>query len=124
MYCLWKQAGIALPLCAVAMLALQGCVIVGVDYRTPETTVPDAWTRSVGTDVAAKSRTLEKWWTGFNDPVLNDLIRRTRNANPNLKLAAQNIAEARALRGVVKSQLFPQANSSGSRTRNRSCRPM
>src|SRR5690606_11982855 len=48
------------------------------------------------------------------------LIERARVSNPNLRLALERITEARAQRGIAVSQALPQANSSGSYSRNRS----
>ena len=103
--------------CVAALL--QGCVIVGVDYQLPSAQVPDAWTMSLKSDTSRRS-SLEKWWRGFGDPVLDQLIEKTRSANPTLKIASQNIAVARAQRGAAKSLVLPNANAGGSISRNRS----
>ena len=95
-----------LLLLAFSALAVQSCVIVGVDYQTPGAKTPDAWTRSLQGDVTGRRSSLEKWWNGYNDPTLDQLIERTRSANPNLKIASQSIAEARALRGAEPASPF------------------
>tara|TARA_R110002096_G_scaffold45372_32_gene121960 strand:- start:2619 stop:4217 length:1599 start_codon:yes stop_codon:yes gene_type:complete len=109
-----------LLLLAFSALAVQSCVIVGVDYQTPGAKTPDAWTRSLQGDVTGRRSSLEKWWNGYNDPTLDQLIERTRSANPNLKIASQSIAEARALRGVAQSLLLPSVGGNGSYSRTRS----
>jgi multidrug efflux system outer membrane protein len=101
-------------------LGLTGCVTVGVDYRSPEVGAPDAWAADIAEDIKGRNTSLEKWWKHFNDPVLNKLIERTRQKNPNLRIASQSIAQARASRGIATSQLFPQANAGGEYSRNRS----
>lgn len=100
--------------------ALSGCkTLVGPDYVGPRSRVPDAWTRSALHDLGGDS-SLAGWWKGFRDPALNTLIDRAREANPDLKAALAGIAEARALRGVARSQGLPQANANAAYSRNRS----
>ncbi len=99
--------------------ALQGCVFVGVNYHSPEVGTPDAWAASVSNHIGKGSDDLQTWWKGFKDPTLNKLIDRTRDANLTLRVAAQNIAEARALRGIARSQLFPTVVADGELLRNR-----
>ncbi|MEM7601696.1 MAG: TolC family protein, partial [Verrucomicrobiota bacterium] len=103
----------------LSVLLLQSCTIVGVDYDAPEIPTPDAWTVSLQGDVKQGSPNLTKWWTGFHDPVLDQLIERTRDGNPEFWIAAQSIAESRAQRGIAQSQLFPAVTAQGNRSRNR-----
>ena len=51
--------------------------------------------------------------------MLGALIERTRKANPDLRIASQRIAEARALGGVARSQALPFANAGGEIARHR-----
>ena len=103
---------------ASACTLLSGCLSVGTDYQNPDISV-DAWSSSLAKHMQGRRPELEKWWTGFNDPVLNQLIGRTRTANRDLKIASQRIYEARAQRGVARSQLFPSANAGAEYARNR-----
>ena len=98
---------------------LSSCkTLVGPDYVGPQSRIPDAWSRSALHDVQG-SASLTGWWKGFHDPALNTLIERAREANPNLKVALAGISEARALRGVARSQGLPQANANATYSRNR-----
>ena len=106
-----------------AAIVMQGCVIVGVDYQSPVVSAPDAWTRSVKGDVNRRSG-LTKWWKAYNDPALNQMIEKTRTANPNLKIASQNIEIARAQRGVAESLALPGINGDASYSRNRASRSL
>jgi NodT family efflux transporter outer membrane factor (OMF) lipoprotein len=100
--------------------ALTSCrALVGPDYVGPGGDVPDAWSRSVLQDLENGSSSLAGWWEGFNDPALNTLIERAREANPNLKAALAGIAEARAQRGIARSQGLPQADADAVLTRQR-----
>jgi outer membrane protein, multidrug efflux system len=60
----------------VLLLLLTGCV-VGPKYKRPPVTVPDTY-RGLSPDAgpqAAASLGDEKWWTVFQDPQLQVLIR-------------------------------------------------
>lgn len=98
-------------------LFVTSCFTVGPDYVGPSKRVPDAWSRNVLRDLNGKS--LEQWWKGFRDPTLNTLVERARKSNPDLKQALANIDEARALRGVARSQGLPQADASALYNRRR-----
>ena len=106
-----------------AAIVMQGCVIVGVDYQSPVVSAPDAWTQSVKGDVNRRSG-LTQWWKAYNDPALNLMIEKTRTANPNLKIASQNIEIARAQRGVAESLVLPGINGDASYSRNRASRSL
>ena len=95
-------------------------MLVGVNYSPPNMVVPDAWHHRLTGDLHSGSSSLESWWKKFNDPTLNKLIDRTRKANPDLKLAYERVTEARAARGVARSQLFPTINAGGDLVRSRS----
>lgn len=68
---------------------------------------------NVGTDPLAS------WWTLFNDPVLDSLIAEAAAANHDVRLAQARVREARALRGNVRSSLFPQVNARADYQRSR-----
>ena len=104
---------------ALGILAMCQSCTVGVDYKNPDLQLPDAWAVSVAGQAATSKNPLERWWKGFNDPVLNELIDRTKAANPDLRAASMRIAEARALRGAARSELFPTVNATGDFSRNR-----
>lgn len=107
------------PGLAVSAWFLTSCrTIVGPDYVGPNARMPDAWSRSAAQDLHGGS-SLTGWWKGFNDPALNTLIERAREANPNLKAALAGIAEARAQRGIARSQGLPQAEADAVYTRQR-----
>src|SRR5260370_38020446 len=99
----------------VISLVLSGCA-VGPRYKRPATPVPAQWSgeqaRATNTREPA-----EQWWGSFNDPEFDKLVQQAVQANLDLQLATARIAEARAERGVVKSQLFPSIPDSASATR-------
>jgi len=103
----------------VACSQLVSCGIVGVDHKRPHFPTPDAWSVSLKQDMGKKRSSIETWWKHFNDPVLNDLVARTRRHNPDLKIASQRVAEARALRKIADTQLKPTVVGAGDIARNR-----
>src|SRR5690606_7357121 len=107
-----RHAYAFLPGAALALF-VSSCHTVGPDYVGPQTRVPDAWSRNVLRDLQGNTP-LTGWWKGFHDPTLNTLIERARQANPDLKKAVARLSEARAQRGIARSQGLPQANASAS----------
>jgi multidrug efflux system outer membrane protein len=57
------------------------------------------------------------WWQEFEDPLLNALIIKLDEQNIDIKIAEARLAEARALRTVAQSGLFPSLNVMGSASR-------
>ena len=60
------------------VVLLGGCRAVGPNCKLPEVPTPDAWHQEVTKEINAETPQLQAWWTQFNDPVLEDLIRRSR----------------------------------------------
>jgi multidrug efflux system outer membrane protein len=58
------------------------------------------------------------WWQVFQDPVLQDLIRKALENNYDLQLATERITAARAQLTVTRSSEFPQVTASGVGTNN------
>jgi outer membrane protein, multidrug efflux system len=102
----------------VAIFLLTGCT-VGPNYKTPKTKVPEAFGNSHSGNSSSDSDHFQNWWAGLNDPVLNSLVERAVRANLDLRLAQARVREARAQRGVVKSDLYPDVNAFGSYQRFR-----
>lgn len=113
-----QQILFASPLAAI--LLISSCMVVGTDYTDPTTITPDYWHQNLASDLNSGSSSLETWWTRFNDPTLNLMIDKARESNRDLAIAYERITQARAARGIARSQLFPNINFDGSVTRNRS----
>ena len=96
-----------------------GCT-VGPNYQKPDLPVPAGWQEAQQKGVDARSAELARWWSTFNDPLLNSLVERAVRSNLDLRLAEARIREARASRIVTASGAWPTLNVSGSYTRNRS----
>ncbi len=104
---------------------MSGCAVVGPDYKTITPDVPINWhsglTHGLTLSTAQDdSISLTKWWILLKDPVLAQLEQETLRNNLNLKEAFEKINEARALRGISSSDLFPVLDGKASATKSRS----
>ena len=106
-------------------LLSQGC-LVGPNYHPTATDVPSGWAnpgaQSYPTTNPARpnnqSASLADWWQNFNDPELSSLIECAIAENLDIKQALSRVREARATRGVVAADLFPQLDTFGSYARS------
>lgn len=92
-------------------LLLTGCM-VGPKYKRPENCVSNEWIKTPGNaEVAAISQNPTiAWWEVFNDPLLNKYIEMAAHSNHDILTAEANILQARAMRLVAASSLFPQVD--------------
>ena len=112
-----NDRSVLLPL---ILIVLTGCAAVGPDYVKPEIAVPDRWHERIAEQASQGSdATLQKWWTAFNDPVLNNLIERASAANLDLKTAASRIREARGRLEIAGSTRLPAVDASGQASRTK-----
>jgi NodT family efflux transporter outer membrane factor (OMF) lipoprotein len=84
---------------------------VGPNYRTPDAAVASNWIDASDKRVRTDSDDLSKWWTVFNDPVLNDLICDAYRQNLTLREAGYRVLQARAQLGIAVGEIFPQAQA-------------
>jgi multidrug efflux system outer membrane protein len=103
---------------AASMFFIGGCT-VGPEYRQPDTPTAAGWSEAGHPGIATRSADLTRWWEEFNDPLLMRLVDRGTGANLDLRLAEARIREARALRRVAESGLWPTVDVSGTYTRSR-----
>ena len=112
-------AGHALVLLAV--LSSVGCTGLANLRPIPEgPEIPDSWQESGGTDAPAvgpSAEDLAAWWRLLGDPVLDQLVERTIAGNLDLETAAARVQEARARRGLAKSERGPSVTAQLSSTR-------
>jgi multidrug efflux system outer membrane protein len=99
---------------ATAMLA--GCA-VGPDYHRPETPV-DGQFANAGEPGLQAGDTVEQYWTGFADPLLDSLVDDALAHNKDLAAAAANLRAARAIRRLTGFDQFPTVTLAGSYTHN------
>jgi multidrug efflux system outer membrane protein len=93
-----------------------GCA-VGPNYSRPAVPAQSNWKE--GATVTNAPVLPSDWWTIFNDAVLNELEQQAVHANQDLKRAVSRVAEARAIAGVSKSELYPSLSARGSYSWNR-----
>lgn len=78
------------------------------------------WKSAQATRANSDATVSESWWEMFNDPVLNDLQQKLLLGNENLKSAAAQIANAKAVLKASQSALWPTVslNAGGTRSGN------
>lgn len=110
----------SLTLC-ICLPLLTSCMMVGPDFKRPETKVASQWLGPAPTTPAtpAAVQDLAQWWTTFNDPQLTSLVTRAMQANLNLRLAESRIRQARAALGIAGADLGPSVDTAASVTRSR-----
>jgi NodT family efflux transporter outer membrane factor (OMF) lipoprotein len=84
---------------------------VGPNYRKPDAAVASTWIDASDKRVRTNADDLSKWWTVFNDPVLNDLICDAYHQNLTLKEAGYRVLQARAQLGIAIGEIFPQTQA-------------
>jgi outer membrane protein, multidrug efflux system len=102
-----------------AALALAGCSLAP-DYSPPKIATAPAYKeagpwQTAGTNVPAAG----KWWEIFNDSTLSGLEEKVEAGNANLAAAAARYAQASALVGRTRADLFPELDIGGNVQRDR-----
>ncbi|HOB72900.1 MAG TPA: efflux transporter outer membrane subunit [Phycisphaerae bacterium] len=115
---MWTRRFLA---CFLLMTIVAGCK-VGPNYEPPQTPAPANWsglenptTRPAGPAAQSPGPTtrpadLATWWQTLRDPLLDELIEQAVESNLDLRIARARVAEARATRGIVAADLWPQVN--------------
>ena len=109
-------------ICGIAVVFLPlliGCS-VGPDYQAAKSVMPPAWLEGWSIGIDAQPAELARWWTEFNDPLLNSLVERAAQSNLDLYVAEARIREARASQVLSEAGEWPTVDVSGSYSRNRS----
>jgi NodT family efflux transporter outer membrane factor (OMF) lipoprotein len=99
-------------------LLIVGCS-VGPDYQAPKSVMPPAWLEGRNYGIDSQPAELARWWTEFNDPLLNSLVERAAQSNLDLQVAEARIREARAVLGATGADLWPTLDVAGSYDRIR-----
>lgn len=89
---------------SLLLLLLSGCA-VGPNYQRPDTVVSDTWSADATLETALP---LDCWWEEFHEELLTKYITLAEQHNYDLKSAEAHILEARALKQIAASKLFPQ----------------
>jgi len=107
-------------LAIAAPLWLSGCM-VGPKYARPSAPQPPTFKEATGWQPAQPQDAALRgdWWTIYGDADLNAYEKQVEAANQNLKVAADNYAQAHAAVQGVRSNLFPFLGAGASATRSR-----
>ena len=106
---------------ALAAAVAAGCARVGPTHAPPAVLVPTTWGQPGGgvSLAPAELRTLARWWTTLDDPVLTSLIARAVQRNLDVRQAHARVREARARRGLAGAQRWPAIDAHGSAAHSR-----
>ena len=98
---------------SAVLLALGACT-VGPNYSRPDVAGAPQWSEKTGgqpgatlSTVTASTASLDRWWTQFNDPVLDDLVRRALRDNLTLAQARARVRQAREQVIVARAAQLP-----------------
>ena len=112
-YCYQRSAGIT-EVC-IAML-LSGCA-VGPNYKRPVIDSPVIFRGDAAP--ATNSFGDVNWWTVYQDPILQALIREALTNNYDLLIAASRVEQERALAEQARSQFVPNLEYNGTVSQGR-----
>ena len=98
--------GLLLPLALLALLP--ACSnLGGPEYQRPAVPAKADWSEGAGAEISAEAIIQPDWWTGFDDPYLNELISRAITDNVDIKILAARSGVAKAAIGQAKAGLLP-----------------
>jgi outer membrane protein, multidrug efflux system len=97
----------------IAAFFLTGCT-VGPNYKRPAVSVPDAYR---GAPALAPASTPDfaamDWWSVFQDPVLQSLIKEALVNNYDLRIAANRVMQAGDQLGIIRANQLPSLSGFG-----------
>jgi NodT family efflux transporter outer membrane factor (OMF) lipoprotein len=107
---------------ALALAGLSaGCVTMPHERPTPPP-LPAAWTEAKTLAGGDETAALENWWTGFHDPLLNQLVAEGLTRSATVRQAALRVTQARAQSqqtlGAYAPQISGQARGQFTRSIN------
>lgn len=97
--------------------ALTACA-AGPDYKVPATPTAAPFIGAASPAVSAAAAQ-DRWWTLYNDPLLDSLVGDALAANTDLRVAVARIEKARASLRGAKSDRLPQTSLGASAVRSR-----
>lgn len=102
---------------AVASVVLAGCVTVGPDYVAPQ--MAPATLQQAGAVDYVADHPVATWWSQFDDPVLDQLVREALIANLDVRIAVSRVNEARAVFSERRLDLAPHVTMGVEGTRTK-----
>lgn len=119
-----RSSRIFLPALIIASGAASGCK-VGPDFIPPQSNVPPAFMHTGnesfgGPSAINAARSVDAdWWKLLGDSTLDTLVQRAAVGNLDVKLASARLREARAQRGVIAAEAYPQVDLNAQANRSR-----
>ncbi len=101
-------------------LVLAGCT-VGPRYQRPVIDAPQAYRGQAEEAAQPTPESLgdARWWTVFQDPQLQELIRVALQQNFDVRIAATRILQAQVQVGITRADQFPSVNAGADYTAQR-----
>ncbi|GAB2923488.1 TolC family protein [Paraburkholderia jirisanensis] len=92
------------------LVALNGCMRVGPDFRPPHETATEHWSSTSLEQVTLQRAQpdVRQWWQIFDDENLEHLIAQAEIGNGDLQIAGLRVLEARAQLGIALAGRYPQ----------------
>ena len=104
-------------LIACSAVALSACATVGPNYRSPSPQAPAQQPFvGAGSPLFTGDEPPGRWWSLFRDSELDRLVQQALAANTDLRVAAANLARARAVLRETGAGQLPTTTASGSVT--------
>lgn len=110
-----RKTSIPLSIAALVLITLASCK-VGPDYRPPVVETATAWANTEDSLVDQTAMEI-RWWTSFDDPLLEGYISTAMRENRDLIAAESRVRRAAALRRESFSGLFPVLDTEASHRR-------
>ncbi len=105
------------PLVLNLLLVLAGGCTVGPDFHQPDPPHPADWQNLAATTANPAADPDPRWWAGFDDPVLTELIETAIRQNLDVQQAVLRVLEAR--QGIVTARSAGLPTLSGNATYQR-----
>ena len=93
---------------ALLPIVLEGCTKLGPDFETPAAPGAAEWIDAPDPKVEAEKVDINRWWTVFEDPVLDQLVEKAYRQNLTLQVAGLLILRNRANLGIAIGNQYPQ----------------
>lgn len=99
----------------IAVIFLAGCKL-GPNYKRPKIDTPSVYRAADQQAATQNAASLgdEKWWTVYQDPELQQLIRTALAENYDVKIAAARVLQAQAVLGITRADQFPTVDAGAS----------
>jgi len=99
-------------------LLLEGCS-VGPKYKAPAPALAQFHNHVDAPTRDAPKTPIDRWWTGFNDPILVTIVERALNQNLDLAASLARVSQARAAAAGAGAKLYPMGELGVSATAER-----